>query len=263
VVLAVALGGPGSVPGSQPEPAEASVVERIRAATDAATAERDSIVHEIRREGEGRDYSESWYDEVTSATRDRTLTADGDPLTDSGWPDPPAVDARRDPALAAGDYEPEVGACDPTTRLAPDAEGNLQSCVPDDTLPPQPTHAVRAVDHCRRQYADITGPVVTEPGWGFIRFFLDTGDVVEDGHQEVDGRDLIRIRNEDGSYVVLVDPETYLPAQITERFLGGEPTVTTYERLERTEENLALLSPPVPDGFTVVSTAGLPCTGNP
>jgi hypothetical protein len=269
VVLAVAVGGPpGSVPGSQPEPADASVVERVLAATGAAVAEGDSIVHETRqevpREGPGWDYRESWYDEVTSATRHRTLTAEGEPLTDSGWPEPPAVDARPDPALTARDYEPEAGVCDPTTRLAPDAEGNLRSCVPEGTLPPQPMHDFRVVDHCRRQYGDVSAAVVRRPGWAHIRFFLESGHVVEDGRQEVDGRDLIRIRNVDGSYVVLADPETYLPVQITEQLPGeDEPTVTTYERLERTPENLALLSPEVPAGFAPGGAVGLPCTDNP
>lgn len=260
-VTAVAVVGPGGPgPVSRPERAEASVVERVREATDEAAEAGDSVIHETRREGDGHDYVESWYDEVTSAYRRRTVTAGGDPLVDTGWPEPPAVDAEPDPALAARDVEP--GGCDPNSRLAADADGNLHPCTPGRSLPPQPSHAFRQVDHCRREYADISSPVVRRPGWDFIRLFLESGDIVEDGRQEVGGRELIRLRNHD-DYVFLVDPETYLPVQVTDRSLGGEPVVTTYERLERTPENLALLSPPVPEGFTEGGVTGYGCSGNP
>jgi hypothetical protein len=81
--------------------------------------------------------------------------------------------------------------------------------------------------------------------------FLETGDIVVDGTEQRDGQELIRLRNHDSSYVYLVDPETYLPVQET-----ASGVVTTYERLPRTPENLALLSPPVPDGFTPAASSG-------
>lgn len=257
--VAVLVVGDGTVPGSRPQAAEASVEERVLAATEPDAG--DSIIHQVRTPGDQADADESWYDEVTGARRERTLTADGDVLVDIGWPEPPAADEPPLPTTSVLG----IGDCDPGTRLALDADGNLRSCVPTDTAPPQPMHAVRRVDHCRREYSDVESPVVAHPGWGYLRMYLETGDIVEDGTEQVDGRELIRLRNHDSSYVYLVDPETYLPVQeIVAAAPGGTArTVTTFERLERTPDNLALLTPPVPDGFAPAPVLGTFCNALP
>jgi hypothetical protein len=252
VVAAVAIGtGPGSDPDPESEPVDVELVaERVLEATEAAG---DAIVHETHRTATGRVEAETWYDEVTAANRRLQMEPDGTPLYDSGEVAPPAVDAEPDPGLV----RPEVGigVCDPVSRLSMDAEGNITECDPGP-VPPQPMVPARVVDHCSRSYAEVPAPVVVHPGSDYVTLFLETGDLVEDGTEEVDGRTLLRIRNHDASTVMLVDPETYLPASITTtlpRSATDEGSATTYERLPRTEENMALLTPEVPDGFTPTS----------
>jgi hypothetical protein len=246
------------VPGSEPPPAAASVVERVLAATD--PADGDSIIHETVRRGDGIVMTERWYDQVTAADRNLVLSAAGDPLSDVGWPVAPTADEAPHPDLAGP--ATELGECDPLSRLSMDDEGQLHPCEPDGSSRPQPTHAYRTVDHCRRVYVDATSVLVRGPGWGYLRMYLETGDIVEDGTEEVDGRDLLRLPNRAGTIVFLVDPETYLPLRLTETGPNGETSISTYERLPRSPENLALLAPPVPEGFTPAEPAPDPGTGS-
>jgi hypothetical protein len=252
------------------------VVQRVLSATAVPGA---SIVHSTKITGGDYDNVEAWYDQVTGAERRRTTTADGEPLTDSGWPEPPATDA--EPAPGAPAPEPRIDHCDPATKLAVNAQGQLYTCETDVAPPPQPDHAYRFVDHCGGFYVEGTRPVFVRPGWGHLRFYLGTGHIVQDGTEVVDGRELYRLHNQGMTYIWLVDPETYLPVRETDNpaadpdttFVdsNGEPTdppppsVTTYEYLPRTEEYLALLSPPVPDGYEERNDAdalGEACVGN-
>lgn len=197
---------------------------RIIAATEEATA--DSLVHVVQDNVTGYD-REFWSDETTGLARDLSLGDDGAPDYDTGPQTPPSPD-QAPPVTAA-----------PVT--------------------------VRTVDHCLRQYADGTEPAPparNEARW--IRVNLTNGRLVEDGTETVDGRELIRLRQvppEDDGFeyegpaedtVVLIDPETYRPVSLRSYPGSDAEYVQTFEYLPRTEQNLALLSPPVPDGFTQV-----------
>jgi hypothetical protein len=117
---------------------------------------------------------------------------------------------------------------------------------------------------------DAPGPVVGSVE--FIRQSVDADMLVADGTQVVDGRELLRLRyaptgGERPDTTILVDPDTYRPVlqidgpqDITD--VNGvahhfSRRVTRFEYLPRTAENLALLSPPIPDGFTEVSSEEL------
>jgi hypothetical protein len=199
---------------------EASII----AATDEATA--DSVVHVVQDQVAGYD-SESWSDEATGLYRDLLLGDDGAPDYDSGPQTPPSPD------------QP--------------SPGNGAAI------------AMRTVDHCLRQYVDGTEPsppARNQAQW--IRDGLAQGRLVEDGTETVDGRELIRLREvppeDDGmnytgpaeDTVVLVDPDTYRPVSLRRYPDSDAEYVMTFEYLPRTEQSLALLSPPVPDGFTRV-----------
>jgi hypothetical protein len=235
---------PGTTPGSaaagtavETDPLLTTTPDEVKARIIAALGPGTGpwIVHETRRE------TEVWIDQVTSARRYRSFDAGGRTKRDSGWPEPPGPDD-----LPYERLHPGVGMCDPATRLAMDASGALRPCDPG-VQPPQPTHAERIVDHCRRTYSKTTGPLVRDTGLGYIAAFLGTGDISLDGSADVGGRRLIRLRNRAGTFVFLVDPDSYLPVRID---MGG--SVTTYEHLPRTPQNLALLTPPVPPGFVEV-----------
>jgi hypothetical protein len=209
----------GTETASVPE-LEASII----AATDEATA--DSVVHVVQDQVTGYD-SESWSDETTGLYRDLALGDDGAPDYDSGPQAPPSPD------------QP--------------SPGNGEAV------------AIRTVDHCLRQYADGTEPGLparNQAQW--IRDSLAQGRLVEDGTETVDGRELIRLRQvppeDDGmnytgpteDTVVLVDPDTYRPVSLRSYPGSSAEYVQSFEYLPRTEQNLARLSPPVPDGFTRV-----------
>jgi hypothetical protein len=204
---------------------------RIIAGTDEATA--DSIVHVVQDDATMPD-SERWYDETTGLYRDLMLGDDGAPDYDHGSATPPALD------------QPSPGN--------------------DEAIP------ARTVDHCLRQYTDGSDPGLPSGSGAprgvseaqVIRNRLADGRLVEDGTQTVDGRELIRLRDvppEDDGFnytgpaedtVVLVDPDTYRPISLRSYPDSEHEYVQTFEYLPRTEENLALLSPPVPEGFTQV-----------
>jgi hypothetical protein len=282
VVVVVSLWTPSTSPGpdrrspsseaAAPLDPDVDVVQRVRSAT---AVPGESIVHTTVTSGGDLDNREAWYDQVTAAARHRTTTVDGAPLTDAGWPEPPAVDA--EPAPGAPAPDPQIDHCDPATKLAVDAQGRISPCETDEAPPPQPDHAFRYVDHCDRTWVDGTAAVVVEPGWGILTLYLGTGHIVQDGTEVVDGRALYRLRNRTGTYVFLVDPETYLPVRMTVTAdpsatyydMNGEPTdppptkVTSFEYLPRTEEQLALLTPPVPDGYEERDEAAAEkCVGN-
>lgn len=278
VVVVALLWTPTTSPGpdrdqeaAAPLDPDVDVVQRVRSAT---AVPGESIVHTTVITGGDRDNRESWYDQVTAAERSRTTTVDGEPLTDAGWPEPPAVDAEPAPGTPAPD--PQIDRCDPVTKMVVNAQGQVHPCETDVVPPPQPEHAQRYVDHCARTYVDGTAPLVVDPGWGHIRLFVGTGDIVQDGTEVVDGRELYRLRNGNGTFVWLVDPETYLPVRETETAdpdatyvdVNGEPAdppptrVTSFELLPRTGEHLAQLTPPVPDGFEEADAPGDACVGN-
>jgi len=258
-IAAVVAVGPDPTPDhprTSQVPSDAEVVRNVHAAHLATAG--TMIVHETDiRADPGLDRRELWFDQVTSASRLRWTAADGDVLTDAGWPEPPGIDE----APGAGTSPPVTGLdqCDPGTGLALSPAGELYPCDPG-ARPPQPTHQRLAIDFCHREYATETGPIVRYPGAGYVDLFLQTGDFVVDGIRTVDGRDLIRVHSRNpGGAEALIDPDTWLPVQ-TSLDVGGA-TVTRYEYLPRTPENLALLTPRVPAGFTAVDSLGS-CTRN-
>lgn len=235
----------GTGPGSVPEPDRESTGEPVPPVSGPA------VVHS--RESRAGRVTEGWYDEVTAASRRRQLSAAGEVLIDAGWPVAPGPDQEPDPYVTAVTGQPVVGHCDPQTRLMLDAGGHLHSCTPDPgTRPSQPQVDVRTVFPCRRQYVEDRAPLVPRRGYGYLQPMLESGAVVEDGTAPVGGRTLLRLRAVDLGSVYLVDPETYVPVVVTD----PDGTETTYERLPRTPENLALLAVPVPPGFT--PGAGVP-----
>ena len=128
-----------------------------------------------------------------------------------------------------------------------------------------PAHSgQRVVDYCTRQYVDHidTGGASTDiDSLGDLRDDVAAGRLVEDGTEMVDGRALIRLigieTTATAGHVVLVDPDSYLPVRARGTLATGETYSQTYEFLPRTPENLALLLPPIPEGFTEFVPSGV------
>jgi hypothetical protein len=136
---------------------------------------------------------------------------------------------------------------------------------------------LRQVDYCSQQWADTDAWALPPHNLAQqIRDGLESGELILDGTETVDGRELIRIINakdfgQDQEkrrkekilgqdeptgagdlYVYLVDPDTYRPVQLTS-FPGSDAElVMHFNYLARTPENLALLTPPIPEGFVQV-----------
>lgn len=208
-------------------PSETPLMGRIVAATDEASA--SSIVHwvdEQTRPGEAGPSSvmEHWTDETSDATRIRFRGGPNDMDVDVGPLTGPTIDS--------------------------------------------PAHSgQRVVDYCTRQYVDHIdthgASTDSESDFGALRDQVASGQLVEDGTEIVDGRELIRLTRIEPAaaaedHVVLVDPDTYLPVRARGTLSTGESFSQTYEFLPRTAENLALLLPPIPEGFTQVDPAQVP-----
>jgi hypothetical protein len=210
---------------------------------------------------------EEWFDEVTAASRHRVTAADGSLLTDSGWPEPPGIDERpaaHIPADASG-----LNLCNPETRsmVVLDPETGIEDRPCDPAVTPWfPQHEVRTVDYCSSTYRDATRDYFREPGPLNYRELVKSHGFTVTGTEVLDGRELLRIEYPPSGVAeahALVDPDTYEAVQET---VGGGLVpalgqVTTWQRLPRTEENLALLTPPVPDGFA--AGRGSDCDGRP
>jgi hypothetical protein len=134
--------------------------------------------------------------------------------------------------------------------------------------PPAPgddTVVSRTVVHCDQTYSERDIPLLPAHGdealsiEGVLDFGTD--DLVGDGTETVDGRDLVRLRlvSDEVDHVFLVDPTTHLPVQ--ERITTAEgTTVGRYEYLPRTPANLAAAAaPPVPAGYTQVPPGTSTC----
>jgi len=121
---------------------------------------------------------------------------------------------------------------------------------------------MRIVSHCRHEVSDETQSAMTAtPAWPFRDEpdgFVPPSEItaVVDGHETVDGRDLVRVKVAETGEVVLVDPATSLPVSgITE---PGTPdqALTTYDYLPRSPENLELMLPPsAPDSYEHIGDA--------
>ena len=200
-------------------------IRPILTALDAAI-DGGSIAHITSDDGT----NEAWVDLGSGAERTIVPASTGGRTMDWGRSHPPAMDP------AAAD-------------------------APDDR---------RLVDHCLHQYADVTGPdlrvadTITP-----LRAALASGRFRVSGPAVVDGRDLLRLdpvietsaatgdperdaadqaAAEAAREVIYIDPATQLPVRIE----AGPTNGSTIEYLPRTPENLTLLVPPVPAGYTRV-----------
>lgn len=220
-LVATHRAGTGSDGSMTAAPPDAPLMERVVAATDLALA--DSVVHIVDRQvlpDGGAIVLEIWADETSQASRLLERNARGEPMVDVG---------------------PLVG---PTVE--------------------SPSHpGQRAVYHCIQQYTEIadTGSASTDIEGGTfspqqLRDDVATGRLVEGGTEVVDGRELIRLVTSDGN-VVLVDPDSHRAVGLRGTFAGvGGTYDQTVEYLPRTPENLARITPPVPDGFARVDPEG-------
>jgi hypothetical protein len=112
----------------------------------------------------------------------------------------------------------------------------------------------RTVDHCFSEYmeSNLYGPRnnVTVPV-GTARDF-DSGVLVVEGNETVDGREAIRLRYTDRDGSIWLDATTLLPFRTSGTFEDGGSYTTTVEFLPRTAENRRLLEPEIPAGYTLV-----------
>lgn len=161
-----------------------------------------------------------WSDEATGAFRIRMLSADGSrPLYDSGAPDVDSLGVHRSVDHCFAEYV-EV-----TEQIGPSGDADEQ--VPVTPFPAQ-SEADRIVE------------------------WIETGMIVADGTELVDGVEMLLYRWVDEERTMLVDPVSYRPTTI-HGYPGTEfEYVQTYEFFDRTPENLDLLSVEVPEGFTLV-----------
>jgi hypothetical protein len=225
-------------------PVAPELATRIIAATEEAA---ETMVVRTLQDNTSYGDDEAWRDETSGAMRMLQHDEDGAPSFDTG----------------------------PTTAPRP-ADGPPGQPIPN-----------RTVDHCFSEYADGVQPSIpVGPGSGteWVGNALEWGWWTEDGTQVVDGRELLRFREmlsdvnanpppgpggdqetttpqpsvtgpapeDEVLGIALIDPETDRLVTYT-GYPGSEAEYTmTLEYLPRTPENLALLVPPVPEGFTQV-----------
>jgi hypothetical protein len=251
---ATLVAGLGVLPGSEPEPAEASLAERIIAATEDAVT--DSVVHTAQdNTSTGINDMESWTDATSGWSRSLSLHADGTPVTEFGQPRPPDPGDR-----APASQGPPVPECPPSPETP---EGEVITCPrPDRDSVDYPTLDARSVDYCTETYYESWRPwtrINSDSSPRAIAERLAAGQLARDGTETVDGRELIRLHDVATAELpddfaidqfYLVDPETYRPVQAYGDRGGPEEFTLTFEYLPRTPENLALLAVEVPDGFT-------------
>ena len=184
--------------------------------TTTETTRPNEVVMIEYRNAEGHVHR-SWVDEQTGLRRDLDLDAAGNPEWDTGW-----LSLR------------EVG---------------------DDVV-----IVTREVDHCFEEYEDSELRVPIETAREALRdswrvesapgSMIDDGQLVADGTEIVDGRELLRYRDVENDGVLWLDPETN--DFVKRRYSAGSDAeqTMTYEYRARTPENLAVLEPEVPPGFT-------------
>lgn len=248
-----------TVPG---DAAPVSLEARIVAATDEALA--DSVVHTVLDMATGTD-SEMWTDEQSGAMRSLSLDEQGAPAFDSGPATPPAVDdvgpgmpppgtPPFDPSLPQitmrkvdhcfGEYRDFEQAALPGSNEAARVRDGLAdgSMVRDGTQVVDGRELIRVVP----VIAPATGAGDAGPGTTPTDTSTpqttpadpDAPSPAPDGEPTLDT-----------DHVTLVDPESYRPVMLLGYPGSSAEYVMTVEYLPRTPENLALLSPPVPDGF--------------
>jgi hypothetical protein len=223
-------GAPADQPTGTPP---VSLETRVIDATEAAVASSVVKVTQVDASGNIGD-SVMWTDEQSGMFRSLQKDVAGENSFDSGPAHPPTADAQ-----------------------APDYPEGADIRLDDPNLPQTLT---RTIDYCFGEYTEADEPAMPGGGWTTtIRQQIDAGELVADGTQMFEGRELLKFQEvipdepelTDLAWV-LVDPETYRPVHRV-GYPGSDTEYTmTIEFLPRTPENLAQLEAPVPAGFTEV-----------
>jgi hypothetical protein len=174
-----------------------------------------------------------------------------------------------------GDVAPDLSGHDPSQVVPSDCtpvpvegdEGGMaEECQGWDWPAGYPTFVQRWTQSCDTSYAEVEEPFLPSLlGELNLRDEVAAGIWVADGTEVVDGRELIRLRLDPDADIpsssgqtAYVDPDTYLPVEVRGDVGGPDESILRYEYLPRTAANLALLSPPVPAGYTKVDALA-PC----
>jgi len=210
-----------------------SIETRIINATEAAVTDSIVKVTQVDAAGISGD-TIMWTDEQSGRFRSLQLNLAGENSFDSG----PAVPTEVDTPPPDFPDRPNVSPLDPDV----------------------PQILTRTVDYCFQQYTEADNFAV--PGSSAasdIREQIESGELVADGTQVHEGRELLKYQEvmlEDPTLTdlgwLLIDPETYRPVYRV-GYPGSSAEYTmVIEFLPRTPENLAQLQPPVPAGFEKV-----------
>jgi len=251
---------------------ETALSGRITAAAEDASA--SSIVH-IMEDYQGEDDgmpigdAEAWVDEQTGARRDLRYDSEGQPLFDTGRAVAPAVDDTGPPPLP-----PDAVPIDPS--LPQERIRQVDHCFGeyeeyDQAAMPGQSEAEFIGEQLAEGSLVEDGTEVVD-GRELIRLVevpMELGPRRGEGARRPPGTqttttvavpdpdDLDPSTFEYIEHIYLVDAETYRPARVI-GFPGEAPDysdalyIQTIEYLPRTPENMASLSPPVPDGFELV-----------
>jgi hypothetical protein len=260
-------GGRGDVSTAEVDPAAPSgpeLAERVGAATEEATA--TMIVH-VTQDNTANGDDDSWFDETSGAHRWLQYGEDGEPSFES------SVQGTREVAVDHCFAEYTDGPAGLAAMPGSSTEW-VQRGLEDGSLFEDGTEVVdgreliRLVKTLSSMYAavpeatgsereseitaatDTTVPVLAPIEDAVAAAEADLRDQVA---ESIDSTVVEPASSEDEVLdIVLVDPETYRPVQVTGYPGSDAEYVQTYEYLPRTPENLAALEPVVPDGFTRV-----------
>lgn len=242
----------------------AQAVERARA----ALAVTDGQIVHIRMEGfqdNGDGTSATWVNELwrqqgTGASRGLEVGFDGvraegdqrgdvSRLYDAGTntiyvaPDGAAGDAAAEPEpLKVGQL---LATLDDGTRVVVGPDGNKLKLAPGEPLPEGSgkVFVPERDPEAEAREADAVANDDEDPWRASLEAILRDGDAREDGRLQVDGREAVRFVSADGSQSYVFEADTGNPIEFTTQGTTGGTrlTFTAYEKLDATDENLALL----------------------
>jgi hypothetical protein len=252
-------GGPST---SGVSPAQA--VERARAALAAADGQ---IVH-VRMEGfqdNGDGTTATWVNELwrqmgTGDSRSLEIGFDGVRAeTDQRGGESRVYDASTNtiyvaPAGSTGDAagEPEplrigqvLATLDDGTRVVVGLNGDKLKLAPGDPLPEGSGKVLKSErdPEAEARQAEAAANEDEDPWRSQLQALLDETDAREDGRVQVHGQEAVRYVSADGSQAYYFAPETGNPIEFTTQGTTGGTrlTFTVYEKLDATDESLALL----------------------
>ena len=267
-------------PTGAPETPEMSLAAQITAATEEASA--SSLIHTLRDnqydadDGTAIGDEEMWTDEQSGAQRSLGYDSDGQPSFDTGRAVAPAVDDPGPPPIPA-----DATLSDPSLPQEPlrqvdycfaEYSEHDQAAFPGQNEAEQIGELLAAgrlvedgteVIDGRELIRLVQVPVELQPGASegglIVRVPGGTSPVSETTPPttQPDPGSLDPDTFEYVEHIYLVDAETHRPVRII-GYPGEAPDysdamyIATIEYLPRTPGNLALLSPPVPDGFDLV-----------